>query len=371
MKIPINQLKQLYTVQKKTTTEIGKILGRDQSTISRWLKKCGIIVDPNRPRLEIPSKEVLTNLYLTEKMNFTSIGQMFKVSAPTVKTWAINYEIPLRTRSETLRLVLGKSKWKDIIQSLSDNNYLEGNRVIFPDHNIEVCFNINQPVSPRNYYQKKSKDAESVGIFVFHIFEYQWKNKQLREKIISQLKNLLGTSKPVYARKCEIRKIDPKESATFINQFHVQGNCGAKHHYGLFLGEDLLSVMTFRSARFSKKYEWELVRFCSKAGFRVTGGASKLFKAFVIEHRPKSIVSFSHIHCTRGTLYKTLGFSLSNVSSPSYVWAKKDQVLSRYQTQRKNLIGEGSENDIMQRNGFSKIYDCGNKVWKWDSGTGL
>ena len=367
MKIPIEQLKQLYINEKKSTTEIGKILGKNQSTISRWLKRVEIESYQKWRNIEIPSIEVLTNLYTTENMNFSSIGKMLGVSGPTVKTWCLSYEIPLRTHADTLRLVLGKTKWQDTIQNLPGRNEIsdDGKRIVFPDKNIEVCFNINQTVSPKTYHQKKSKLGEESGIFIFHIFEYQWKNPILRKKIINQLKNLLGNSKPVYARKCVVKKINPKESGKFINQYHVQGNCGAKVHYGLCYEDELLSVMTFGSARFTKDCQYELVRFCSKAGFRVVGGASKLFKAFIREYNPESIVSFSHIHCTRGTLYKAIGFYFHGISDPSYVWTKKDQILSRFQTQRKKLIGEGSENQIMQEQGFSKIYDAGNKIWKW------
>ena len=359
------QLNELYNEQRKSTTEIARIFDKNQSTISRWLKKYGIETDHTRTKISMPTKDGLLDLYFHQMLSLEEIGRQFQVSGVTVKKWFSQFDISIRNQSETIKLAAKYTSWRLIIQNLSINHEIDKNVILFPEHKIAVHFHKNETCKPITKHQKKSKLAEKSGIFLFHIFEYQWKNEETRSKILNQLKHLLGHSKPVYARKCVVKKISPKESGKFVNQFHLQGNCGATFHYGLFYEDELLSVMTFGKSRFSKECEWELVRFCSKTGFRVVGGASKLFQTFLKEQNPESIVSFSHIHCTKGGLYNALGFVLQRVSEPSYVWVKKNQLLSRYQTQRKKLIGEGSENEIMQENGFSKIYDCGNNVWKF------
>ena len=131
--------------------------------------------------------------------------------------------------------------------------------------------------------------------------------------------------------------------------------------------------MTFVKPRFNKKYEWELSRFCSKNNCNVIGGASKLFKYFIDNYNPQSIISYSNIAHTKGKLYETLGFNFDSISEPNYVWSNGHKVLSRYQCQKHRLIQEGyegnTESEIMHNMGYSKLYDCGNKVWVWNKNT--
>ena len=47
---------------------------------------------------------------------------------------------------------------------------------------------------------------------------------------------------------------------------------------------ELIEVMTFGKPRYNKKYEWELLRLCTKFGYIVSGGANKLIKYFIRIH---------------------------------------------------------------------------------------
>ena len=119
--------------------------------------------------------------------------------------------------------------------------------------------------------------------------------------------------------------------------------------------------MTFCKPRFLKKSycDWELSRFCSLAGANVVGGAGKLFKYF-IEHNEGSVISYSDVAKTKGTLYQKLGFKFSHQSKPNYVWTNGHDVLTRYQTQMKNEI------ETMTSKGYYRIFDCGSKVWVYE-----
>jgi hypothetical protein len=131
--------------------------------------------------------------------------------------------------------------------------------------------------------------------------------------------------------------------------------------------------MTFCKPRFNKKYQYELSRFCSKAGCNVIGGASKLFKYFVDNYNPISIISYSNIAHTKGNLYNLLGFSFNSISEPNYVWTNGHKILTRYQCQKHKLLEQdfkgNTETEIMHNNGYYRIFDCGNKVWIWNNNT--
>ena len=131
--------------------------------------------------------------------------------------------------------------------------------------------------------------------------------------------------------------------------------------------------MSFGKTRFNINYEWELLRYCNKLNTSVVGGASKLFKNFLKENNPESVISYSDKSFNTGNLYNMLGFEYSHTSSPNYKYiSERDNlILSRYQCQKhklSNLLKDNfdenlTETENMYNNGFHKIFDCGNDVW--------
>ena len=243
--------------------------------------------------------------------------------------------------------------------------------VYAPDQKIGIEFNgsywHSEPVLETGhgegvlYHQKKSLDAESKGIQLFHIFEYQWNDPRQQTIIISRLRNLFHKdNRVIYGRKTEIRDISDEERRSFLDSNHMQGSDHATRAYGLYYDGELVSIMTFCKPRFNKNYRWELSRFCSKCGYSVIGGASKLFKHF-LENNEGSVLSYSDIATASGGLYDTLGFKLLSVNRPSYIWWKTDNdYKSRFQCQMKN------ERQIMTDAGYVRIFDAGTKTWVLD-----
>lgn len=238
------------------------------------------------------------------------------------------------------------------------------------DLKIGIEFNGNywhgENIKNKNYHQQKSLLAEEKGIFIYHIFEYEWNIK--KELIISQLNNLFKVNyRKIGARQCIIKEVNNKDKSQFLNENHLQGNDSSSIKLGLYYNNELVSLMTFCKPRFNKNYEWELSRFCCKANCNVIGGASKLFNYFLNMYKPSSIISYSNIAHTKGNLYKILGFKLKNITPPNYVWCNGHEILSRYKCQKHKLLKQGyndsSEIEIMHKRGYYRIYDCGNKVW--------
>lgn len=229
------------------------------------------------------------------------------------------------------------------------------------------------------YHQMKTDLCEQQGIFLFHIFGYEWTNK--RKIIESMLRNLLGVyEQRIYARNCELREVSYNDAMMFLNENHRQGNSNSSIRLGLYYENELVSIMTFSKRRATigseSDGEYELVRFCNKLNTSVVGGASKLFKHFVDIIKPSSIISFSDRAHTRGNLYKVLGFQEIRRSEPGYVWVdeKTDIAYNRVNTQKHNLrkfLKDDSidlsqtETQIMESHGFLKVYDSGTITWKW------
>lgn len=237
-----------------------------------------------------------------------------------------------------------------------------------PDYNIAIEYNGSwwhrEEKIGKFYHRDKSFECSQKGIFLFHIFEYEWMDNRKRNIIISQLQNLFKKNiDKIYGRNTYVGFPSKEEKKIFLQENHLQGNDRSNIEIGLYNGEELQCLMTFCKPRFNKKYTWELSRFCVKKGINVIGGASKLFKYFTNNFLKKeeTIISYSNEAKTKGQMYQTLGFHLENVSEPGYIWTnRKNEVFSRYQCQMAN------EYQIMSEKGFYRVFDCGNKVWVYN-----
>lgn len=237
-----------------------------------------------------------------------------------------------------------------------------------------------------SYHLNKTLKCEEAGIFLFHLFGYEWTNK--RPIMESMIRNLIGANvDKVYARNCYVKEVSAEDSRKFLNENHRQGYAAASVKIGLYdkKNDRLVSLITFgkmRNTIGTGKEDlsdcWELIRFCNVLNTSVVGGASKIFKYFVDSYKPSRIRSFSDRAHTRGTLYSILGFKYVHSSEPSYVWVDSftDVAYNRVNAQKQNIKSflhddsidlKKSEKQIMEEHGFLRIYDCGTILWEWKS----
>jgi hypothetical protein len=208
------------------------------------------------------------------------------------------------------------------------------------------------------------------------IFPSEWQHK--KEIVESRLNVKLHNSNSItriFARNCDISKIPPEQSSEFQKKHHIQGTAGAKVHLGLFNVMELVEVMTFGVPRFSKKYEWELVRLVTKKNTIVVGGASKLFSYFIKKYNPKNIMSYSDNRWNLGGVYEKIGMKLDHESAPCY-WYKEPngQITHRSHYQRHKMEGifnrkfdpKMTELEIMTEMGYSRFFDQGMKIFVWE-----
>lgn len=219
------------------------------------------------------------------------------------------------------------------------------------------------------YHLLKTEQCELLGIHLVHIFENEW---LINQKIVKdRIRSILGIGqRRIFARKCSIQEISSFESEEFLDANHLHGSCHDAVRYGLYHDGELVSVMTFGKPRFNKNYDYELLRFASKIGCNVVGGAGKLLAEFRKSYRG-SIISYADRRYSMGNLYEKLGFVKSGISKPNYVWTKRGNALTRYQCQKHRLakvLGDGfdatkTEVENMEHNGWIRVFDCGNIVY--------
>ena len=126
--------------------------------------------------------------------------------------------------------------------------------------------------------------------------------------------------------------------------------------------------MTFLKGDISKKNQsWELNRFCSLVNYNVVGGASRLFKWFIKNYNPETVISFSDRRWSNNnTVYEKIGFKFDSCTPPNYWYIVPGEYnrVHRYSLRKPNNCNI-SERELRESQGYLRIYDCGSSKWVW------
>jgi len=261
----------------------------------------------------------------------------------------------------------------------SDRTILNGKEldIYIPDKNIAIEFNgiywhseLNG--KDKNYHLNKTQQCKKKGIQLIHIFETEWYEKQ---KVVQSLiyAKLGQFEKRIYGRKTEVKVITIKRANQFLEENHLQGQDKSSVKLGLFYDDELVTIMTFGKSRYNKNYQYEMHRFCSKLGYQIIGGASKLWKYFINHYKPKSVITYADRRYSDGTIYEKIGFNKLRESKPNYFYFKGSSgLMSRIAWQKHKLSDKLDifDNNLtawenMQINGYNRIYDSGNYEFGW------
>lgn len=212
---------------------------------------------------------------------------------------------------------------------------------------------------------EKTQLANKHGYRCIHVFDWDdWK------KVV----NLILDRNVIYARNCTLKEVSRTEVTEFEDSYHIQNSCrGQIICLGLYYESELIQLMTFGRPRYNSKYEWELLRLCTKTGYNVVGGSEKLFKHFIDTYHPISIISYCDIAKFSGDVYLRLGFKFDHHSGVAKVWSKNrskitDNLLRQrgYDQLFNTDYGKGVDNELlMLKHGWLPIYDCGQNVYIW------
>jgi len=250
--------------------------------------------------------------------------------------------------------------------------------VYIPDHKIAIecdslCYHSEVFGSKnKSYHLNKTHKCFVKELRLLHIWDSEWKSKQ--EIVKSILSNIFSKNQRVYARKCKVVELKRKPTVDFLNKNHIQGADKSTVKLGLLYDNEIVSVMTFCKSRFNKNFEWEIGRFCNKIGITITGGASKLFKYFVKNYNPKSIITYSDRRYFSGEIYLNLGFTFHDNTPPNYHYilngytATQNRVTWQKHKLKDKLLefdNSSSEWENMKNHGFDRIWDCGHSKWIW------
>jgi hypothetical protein len=327
--IKLNDIEWLKNAnQTKSLTEISKELGVGDVTVGIYFRKHGI--------------EPIYHYRSSGKIELCSFLK---------ESGVVDYECNIRG-------IIGKDEL-DI--------FIPEKRIAIEYHGI-YWHSENISAQNRIKHFKLWQKCHNKGIRLFQIYEHEWLDPQKKLIWKNILSASLGKFDSIYARKCFVIELNPKEVKTFYDSNHLQGMVGASSHFGLLYEGRIIAAMSFRTS----KGQSELIRFCSLLGVRVVGGASKLLMAYVKKYKPKEIVTFSDNRYSSGNLYNTLGFDAVANVPPRYIYVHgnthEEMHRRSFQKQYLNRIIPNYDSSLtewenVKRSLWLRIWDAGKIKW--------
>ena len=268
----------------------------------------------------------------------------------------------------------------DYINSLDSNiitNYQINSDIqvtlLIKDKNIAIEFVPNQTTT-KHYFPYRTIACNNLGIRLITIFEHEFDKKWFK------IQNLISMSLGIfenrtYARKCFVAELDSATYRSFLDKYHLQSSINMSSvRYGLYTNiNELVSVIGFGFNRF-KTNEVELHRFCTKSGWQIVGGFSKLLKHSGISNFT-SYIDYAHF---TGNGHKQIGFQQQAITLPSYVYVKNGEVLTRISCQKHKLQKRfkdfnplNTEIQIMKDHGWTQVFDCGCIKMTYQNNSGI
>lgn len=287
-----------------------------------WAEKTGYCLSRFNQLVKDYGFEAAKNMYRTD--SYTSLELRFK-------SFLDEYKLDYQNQKRV---------------NLNDKYYISDFTI---DNLIVECDGLywhSDECRPDDYHLNKKEAYDSLGYNSLFFRE-----DEIREKfdiVKSVVLNQLGKSNRLFARKCDLDKLNDKEADEFFNANHLMGK-GRGATYILRFKEEIVAALRLKR---NKNNDYEISRFCNTRFNSVVGSFSKLLKFAIQDKKPDSIMTFIDRRYGKGAYLKDLGFSYVH-TYPSFRWT--DGFITFH---RLKFPGNSGYD-----NGLFKIYDCGQSKW--------
>jgi hypothetical protein len=274
---------------------------------------------------------------------------------------------------------IGQEEVTDFIESLGFS-VKRNDRTTIPPAEIDILVNglaveyngdywHSAKFHDAGYLKQKHGRLAEAGLRLFIIQENQWQGK--KEIVKSRLMHALGRSTKVSARQCSLVSLEKSQALKFYSENHLDGappGSAIRETFALVYEKQVIMCLSVGKSRWSKLAPDEVVRSCTKLNTAVVGGLSRLSKKLV-----GSTMTYADLNTGTAEGWARAGWKRCADTAAGYHWIKpkSGERLSRYQTQRSRLAklfdisldDEKTESDIMQENGYLKVFNLGNAVY--------
>jgi len=244
--------------------------------------------------------------------------------------------------------------------------------ILVPSKNIAIEYNglywHSANYKDKKYHSGKTDMCNKKSIQLIHIFEDEWRDKNMIVKSLISAK--LGIiDKKIFARKCEIREVPSKERKEFFNNNHIDGDTRAKISFGLYFENELVSCISLRKS-FHKKWNdyFEVARSASIKNTNIIGGLSRLtkhaFKFSQVKNK-KGILSYVDTRYGNDLGYIKAGYKKHGETGEMFWWSDNINRFNRFKI-RANKELNLTEKQVAQKENMTKIYGCKNLVFLFE-----
>ncbi len=290
--------------------------------------------------------------------------------------------VPRCTVCNPKEISVGEQELADYIKSIGFDIESNTKKIITPQEldiyvpAVGIAFEYNGSYwhsaakKDKFYHVDKYLSCKEKDIHLIQIFDDEWLTK--KDIVKSRIRNLLGVSDKIYARKCVVQSVNGSLARDFLIQHHLQGYVTSSINLGLYFENRLVALMTFGTSRFNNTAGYELLRYCS-AG-TIVGGASKLFSHFLSAFKPVSVLSYADRCWSTGNVYRKMGFVdvTGDQRNTGFFYIKNGHRYHRSSVTKQRLIKNGGDatltgDTLAAVAGYHKIYNCGNYKFLYES----
>lgn len=354
-----NPMKSKTLLQKAMNTRIdryGSIWSDSikQKAIQTWKKNYGV----DNP---FKSEEIKQKIHDTRTKKY---GESWYIPGYRNKVSKINIEFAEYCRSigisvEYERYIQGKSYDID----LNDRNIVIE---IDPSYTHSYKKTHWGTSVNKDYNLSKTLIAKENGLRCIHIWD--WDNSYKIANMLVPIRNR------IYARACKLLILYQDVAQDFLEKYCIyEVDKNKKLYLGLVYEGELLQVMSFKEYTADDTYEYELQNLCTKFGYQVIGGASKLFHFATNEYEMNNIIAFCDISKFDGEVFEKIGMKKIDYIEPVKYWSLNEiyipdsEIDKKFITNTFNVeINKNQEvEEIMMNSPWIPIYDCGHDVYEW------
>lgn len=259
--------------------------------------------------------------------------------------------------------------------------------IYLPQQNFAIEFNglywHSERHKDKNYHWEKSNACEEKGIYLYQIWEDDWRLR--KEVVLRGIAHRLGLSDkiselfsidPAYSQRIFARKTLPVEVETqqakdFLEENHIQGFTSGSKYYALVDDVEAIRALLVVKKKTHGSSTWTIERYATKGN--IVGGFTKLLKFAEKENSDvQEWITFSDRTISDGKLYEQTGFVKDKIIPPDYSYLvgserkhKFSYRLARFKADPELLWAEGlTERELAQMNGLYRIWDSGKIRWK-------
>lgn len=281
----------------------------------------------------------------------------------------INIRPPMSSAEKDIQDYIKSICSYKVIQNYRDEDNKELD-IYIPEKKLAIEFNGNYWHSTifknKEYHRDKTIKCIKNGIKLLHIFEYEWEKEGKRDILKSMIAENLDCNEQISIEDTSIKELDTQELTDFLDENHMQGHDKYSHNIALVdTNNQVLKAIVYSKIKLDKEDSIEIHRICNKKYTSIIGSNIRLINYIISKHKIKNILAYQDASKYDGT-YEDIGFTEIDITAPNYVWNKNRTTLSRNETQKEMLVKNGlgsndeTEDSIMGRLGYYKIYDSGN-----------